>query len=375
MTRPAKRSSSLELILLGAGEARLRGVRVELPTRKALALLAYLALEGATGRSRLAGLLWSDNDEESARRNLRRELHRLRQSGLRDHLEVSGDTVGLNEVVTTDVTGLHALGASADETDLQSALEVHTTLLEGYELDGAALFAEWLERERSRVAAARHRLALILAERFETRGEWRGALALHLRLLHEDGLQERQHREVMRLHDLLGEREAALEQFQRCRDALRVELGLEPLPETVRLAQRIRGAQTLERIETLVGTNVNLQEVNLQAPLVGREAALVALEGRAGATLLVGEPGVGKTRLAQDFASSRTGLTMRFTEASRQTPLAGVAEVLRTHLNHPGLLALEPVWRCELARLVPEFEPEMTARPSSSRVACVFSRG
>jgi hypothetical protein len=63
MTRPAKLTSSLELILLGTGEVRFKGERVELPTRKALALLMYLALEGATSRSKLAGLLWSDNDD------------------------------------------------------------------------------------------------------------------------------------------------------------------------------------------------------------------------------------------------------------------------------------------------------------------------
>jgi DNA-binding SARP family transcriptional activator/tetratricopeptide (TPR) repeat protein len=323
--------------------------------------LAYLALEGATNRSRLAALLWSDNDEESARRNLRRELHRLRETGLRDHLETDGDTLGLTAVVITDVTGLHSLEANASEIELQTVLELQTTLLEGYELDGATLFAEWLERERSRVTASRHRLALLLAERLETRGEWRGALALHLRLLREDSLQERQHREVMRLHYLLGEREAALEQFQRCRDTLHVELGLEPLPETVQLAERIRGAQTLQRVETMMNANVNLR-----APLIGRDAALATLEGHRGATLLVGEPGVGKTRLAQEFASSRAGLTLRFTEASRQTPLTGVAEELRAHLNHPALTALEPVWRSELARLVPEFAPEDTPPRASS---------
>jgi DNA-binding SARP family transcriptional activator/tetratricopeptide (TPR) repeat protein len=371
MTRPVKLTSSLELNLLGAGEARLGGERLELPTRKGLALLAYLALEGATSRSRLSGLLWSDNDEESARRNLRRELHRLRQSGLRDHFESEGDTIALNGAVTTDVASLHTLETDASESELEAALQGQAQLLEGHALDGAPLFADWRERERLRVAAARRRIALVLAERLETRGEWRGALALHLRLLHEDSLQERQHREVMRLHYLLGEREAALEQFRRCRDALHLELGLEPLPETVLLAERIRQAQTLERVET----QVRDAGVDLRAPLVGRDAALAALERQVGATLLVGEPGVGKTRLAQEFASSHSGLTLRFTEASRQTPLAGVAEVLRANLKHPALTRLDPVWRSELARLVPEFEPEAPPRTSSAEGRVRFLEG
>lgn len=56
------------------------------PTKKALGLIAYLALEGPASRARLADLLWSENDEESARRNLRVELHRLRKTVLRDYL-------------------------------------------------------------------------------------------------------------------------------------------------------------------------------------------------------------------------------------------------------------------------------------------------
>jgi DNA-binding SARP family transcriptional activator len=370
MTRPAHHAgvfAPLELKLLGAGEARLSGERLELPTRKGLALLAYLALEGAATRSRLAGLFWSDNDEESSRRNLRRELHRLRGTGLRDHLEADGDTVGLRAGATTDVGRLHALEASASETELHEVLGVQAELLEGCELDGATGFADWLERERGRVAGSRRRLALALAERLETRGEWRAALALHLRLLNEDSLQERQHREVMRLHYLLGEREAALEQFRRCRESLHVELGLEPLPETLLLAERIRQALALERVEAVAGAS----GVNLNAPLVGREAERAILENRAGATLLIGEPGVGKTRLAHEFASSHAGwLTLRFGEASRQTPLTSIAEALRANLSHPALGGLEPVWRYEIARLVPEFEPDVAVQtaPAEGRV-------
>ncbi len=368
MTQPAQQLSqtaSLELRLLGAGEVRLLGEPVGLATKKALALLAYLALEGTVTRSRLATLLWSENDDDSARRNLRRELHRLRGTGLRNYLEVNDDTVGLNNL-TIDVQVLHALETSASESELQAALEGQALLLEGCELEGASGFTEWLERERQHVIGSRRRLALALAERLETRGEWRRALELHLRLLDDDTLQERQHREVMRLHYLLGEREAALEQFHRCRDVLHLELGLEPLPETRLLAERIRQALAIERVEAVTGG----AGINLRAPLVGRDAQYANLENHVGMTLLIGEPGIGKSRLAQEFASSRTELTVRFGEASRQTPLSGVAETLRANLEHPALNALEPVWRIELARLVPEFEPTLSPRaaPSDGRV-------
>ncbi|WP_309571489.1 hypothetical protein [Deinococcus sp.] len=64
------------------------------PDRRTSALLAYLSIEGPTPRSRLAGLLWPEVPEGTARANLRQTLRRLRQSGA---AVGSGDRVRLNE--------------------------------------------------------------------------------------------------------------------------------------------------------------------------------------------------------------------------------------------------------------------------------------
>lgn len=68
----------LELRLLGVCGLWIRGLQARLGTRKALALLAYLALQpqGAT-RSELCTLLWPNSDEAQARRSLRVELTRI----------------------------------------------------------------------------------------------------------------------------------------------------------------------------------------------------------------------------------------------------------------------------------------------------------
>ena len=333
------------------------GTELHFPIKKTLALLAYLALEGSAPRSTLAGLFWSDNTDEDARRNLRRELHRLREAGLRDRISTNGERIGLLEPVVSDVARLEA---ALEMGELEGALGLYQgELLEGVMLDGASGFDEWLELRRERLSEARRRGMLELAERLETRGEWRRALDLHLELLAEDRLQERNHREVMRLHYLLGEREAALEQFERCRSALGVELGLEPLPETIQLAERIRAARGLERTVALKPVSIG----TLSAPLIGRETELA----RIGASetplcLIVGEPGVGKSRLSAEFARGfRTTLTVRFSEAAIQTPLSAVAEAIRSSLSDPVIQArldtLAPVWKHELARLIPEVDP------------------
>jgi DNA-binding SARP family transcriptional activator len=342
----------LELRLLGVGSVRLDGRELKFATRKLLALLTYLVLEGETPRSKLADLFWSDNFEDDARRNLRRELHRLRELGLRDWLHSSDTTVGLLEPFWLDVHDFEALVTAGK---LEAALELCSgELLEGLKLEGALGFEKWLETRREALTRTRHRAILELAERLETKGDWRKALEFHQLLLNEDPIQERQHREVMRLQYLLGEREVALLQFERCKQTLRTELGLEPLPETVALAERIRVAQHLESDVAVEVLKTNA----LRVPLVGRESTLAKLaHNQAPMLVILGEPGVGKTRLLEEFAPN--SLRLRFREISSQIPLYAVAQALREALNDPEmqllLLELEPAWQNEIARLVPEF--------------------
>ena len=77
----------LELRLLGQFEVRLDETPMAIPSRPAQSLLAFLALTAGTAhrRERLAGLLWPDAQEDSARASLRQGLWRLRKA-LEAHL-------------------------------------------------------------------------------------------------------------------------------------------------------------------------------------------------------------------------------------------------------------------------------------------------
>jgi DNA-binding SARP family transcriptional activator/predicted ATPase len=363
----------LRLNALGYGVVEHNETVLHFPVKKTLALVAYLMLEGKITRSKLADLFWSDNTDEDARRNLRRELHRLREAGLRDRLETIGEQIFLTEPLDSDVKQFEF---ALEHHEIEKALALwHGKLLEGLELPGATGFHDWVEARREKLSQLRRRAMLELAERLETRGDWRKALEFHLELLQEDQLQERTHREVMRLHDLLGEREAALEQFERCRLRLEDELGLEPLPETLLLAERIRTARAPETLEVVVqpfSTRI------FQAPLVARAAELKQLRtSQAALFLIVGEPGVGKSRLAEEFASSfNSSLTVRFSQISQQSPFSAVAEAIRLALNEAikfeRLDKLEMVWKRELTRLVPEIDlslepPEPVSAEGRSR--------
>jgi DNA-binding SARP family transcriptional activator len=335
--------------------------------RKTLALLAFLALEGEVGRERLFSVFWEDYDEETARRNLRRELHRLREAGLRDHLEARADRLQLRDLLPTDV---HRFEAAVRDGDVERALELHRgELLTDVRVESTPRFEAWLEGWRGRLAAQLRRVQLELAEHLETRGDWQRALSLHQAILQSDPLQEEQHREVMRLQLRLGQREAALRQFEQCKTMLADELGLEPLPATVQLAQQIRRSQPLETLEGNPGVQV-LTASAWTPPFVGRQGALAELAASdAPLTLVTGEAGVGKTRLLE--VAAPRALRVRFRQISSQTPLYAVADSLREALNHPDTRSrfesLETIWQLETARLLPELHGTAAERPPQER--------
>ena len=352
--------ADMTLRLLGSPRITLAGRDLHPPTRKTLAILTYLALEGPTLRERLAEVLWS-----GSRLSVRQELYRLSHSAAAPALLIRPDRVALAPGLWVDAAEfLRACEAGED----QRALELYRGgLLEEVQPESEA-FGSWLEIWRGRLEdgwrAALTRRALAQ----EVAGDPRAALALQLQVVSRDPLQESHQREVMRLHLTLGERERALERFERFRALLHSELGLEPLPETVQVAERAR--QTVRPTVGVSSLPAPMDDLTpepwaelpvLAPPLIGRRQAWQALERAGpGLTVLLGAPGTGKTRLASDFAAT-TGpvLLVSCQEVAQDTPLYPVAEALRSALGSPAararLEALEEVWQGEVARLVPEF--------------------
>lgn len=360
--------ADIEIKLLGDPSIK-RGDADLTPTvRKSMALVAYLALEGPTHRDRLADLLWSDMEQKDARRNLRQELWRLQRSLLNGLLESKSDQVFLRSGCSTDVQHFQSKLAQGDTG---AALEGYGgPLLAHSELSGAAQFEDWLEARRDALSALHKDALQQHAETLKTAGDLRGALSLVLRLLHEDEFQEVYQREAMRLHLNLGERGAALLRFERYARLLEEELGLQPLPETEALARSLHDPSAEGLLPEAASQGQGLRgPQGMVLPLVGREAQWDTLAGSTAAlTVLTGEPGVGKTRLTETFAATfGVQLHLRFFEVSLETPLYPAAEALRTALADPRgrerLSHLDPVWRMEAARLVPELEPAGVATP------------
>ncbi|MCP3104006.1 AAA family ATPase [Myxococcus sp. K15C18031901] len=336
------------------GEARLRSDSAYLTLeRRTAAVLAWLALEGPHPKYRLAGLLWAESSEVTARNNMRQLLRRLRLA-TGTELVHGTDVLSLAENVTTDAAELQAHVLAGRHSQ---ALEQEGTLLAALDFDDCPEFQSWLENARERLDKLRRRAATAESETRERAGDLSGALMLTERLLAMDPYSEEAWRRLMRLHYVAGDRMAALNAFDRCRRLLREELDTQPLPQTVALAREIERGPSLPVTPRAEAAKLPLSV--LRPPLlVGRERewARMELAWEAGMTIfLSGEPGVGKSRLAHDFAASR-GRYMVLESRPGELHIAYSSHVrlLRQILARRPDPTLEPWVRRELARMLPD---------------------
>ena len=86
----------LALHLLGSPRIECDGTPIEIDTRKAVALIAYLVVTGQRhGRDILATLLWPEYDQPHARGALRRTLSTLNKALAGESLDIGRETVGM----------------------------------------------------------------------------------------------------------------------------------------------------------------------------------------------------------------------------------------------------------------------------------------
>jgi DNA-binding SARP family transcriptional activator len=350
-------SVRLALHLIGAPRVTLDGLPIALGSRKALAILALLALDGTTARSRVAAMLWPDQDEAGARRNLRREVFRLRNAGVPID---DGEAQSLALAAPPDCDALVPAAGGG-------------ILLDGFDQLAGEDYADWLATWRGRLAQrGRHDVAQAAAAH-ERRGEWQAALALHLSDLDADPTNESAAQHALRMHAQLHQRDAALALFARLESQLNRQLGLSPLPATRELLQQfvsVRGAGAAP-VGAAAAANAapDRSPLPVRAPFAGRSAEQqqVRAAWEAGRTVFVaGPPGVGKSRLAAECAASAgAALFVSCRPDDAQLAYSSAVRALRALLEAASDLELPPWVTRELTRLLPELGPPVEGGDAS----------
>jgi DNA-binding SARP family transcriptional activator/predicted ATPase len=299
---------------------------------KVRALLAYLCTESERSHSRafLAGLLWPDQPQSAAQDSLRQALSRLR-SAIDDratnlpYLLVERDMIQLNpnsEVVADlsifqeilESTSTHSHRSLLTCAYCASQLEKAAILLRGRFLEDLALpdsdlFETWATARRERVAVQTMDVLGTLAAFYERAGDKGKMLAYASRQIEIDLYHESAHRMVMRALVDSGQRSQAVLHFNRLKQLLVDELGIEPAPETLVLFENIRTGHDLpgpaatkvyglsSPLTPLVGRTVELHELMIW--LADPARRLISI---------VGPGGAGKSRLAIESVHSAASM-------------------------------------------------------------------
>jgi DNA-binding SARP family transcriptional activator len=349
----------LEIRLLGGFESRFGGeIITSFESQKARALLTYVALhrDQALDRDFLAGLLWAERSEESARKNLRQALYSIRSS-----ISSSSDSsqillreqrsIRLNPEIDCwlDVEAFreaHRAGIGSGGPDphhLTKAARLYKgDFLAGFFVRDSSSFEDWLIATQEELREEAVETFRTLVSVYLARGEYRYGIRYAKRLLAIDPLSENTHRQLMRLYVMGGRRARALAQYEHLLNLLHDELGVSPMEETTELYRSVllSGREEDEAKEVA-------EPPAPMIPLVGRSDEFEILQrewddvviGRGRVTWITGEAGLGKSRLVKSFVdratSKREAVVLRGScyGASATACFRPIADLLGSALN------------------------------------------
>lgn len=382
----------LRLAWLGTPEISYADQPLTFRTRKALALLIYLTTEAGThSREKLTTLFWPESDAARGRGMLRTTLAYLREvrAGFEtDYLTVEPHSLSFNfqsdfeldlRTLQTALNLIQPQPGPAERERAISHLQRAANLYRGDFLAGFSLadtpdFDDWASLQRE---VWHGRLNLI----FDALSQWQfeagdlpAGLETATRWRVHDPYGEAAPQRLMQLHFAGGNRAAALQVYEAYRLMLADEFGGNPAPEIESLAARIRASRPVQQPRARAPQTPTPADLSF----VGRAEEFKRLmtayhttsQGQAQVVILLGEAGIGKTRLAGEFLQWATAqgaevLPGRAFETGGELPYQPLAQLLRHRLDQETTPAdlLSITWLAELSRLLPELRDRYPELP------------
>ncbi|HEY1882670.1 MAG TPA: AAA family ATPase [Candidatus Cybelea sp.] len=357
---------TLEVRLLGQVAITVDGEPFRLATpRKTLQLLAYLVMHrtAAVSRDYAAFLIWPDEEEGVARSRLRSTISDL----LRVLPQPGSDFVGTNaeEVWWNAEVDLwldvDAFTAAANDP---RRLEEAVALYRGDLLP--ELYDEWLYGFRERFRNVYLTTLTQLVSALRKSGDLARAIEVARKILEADPWREDIVRRIIALRYESGDAAGAISEYRAFGSRLREEMGVDPMPETVALAERVVQGDIAGEDGGEAHAAARAPDRHRLLPFVGREREIERLNEawsrakmqRGGIVFIGGEPGIGKSRLVREFMATveesggralygATGFPEAF-------PYQCLVDALREQLPLVAATDIGPTWFSALASVLPE---------------------
>jgi len=294
----------MEFRILGPLEVLSDGRALDLGGQKQRVLLAVLLLEAnrVVSSDRLIEALWPEEPPNTAQKALQVYVSQLRKLLGRERVETKAPGYLLR--VADGELDLQRVEQLREESRLSEALSLWR---------GAPLSDLAYERAvQGEIGRLEELLTVCLEDRIDAdldRGRHSEVIGELERLVGDHPLRERLREQLMLALYRSGRQAEALDAYQETRRVLVEELGIEPGPRLRQLEQAIlRQDPSLEVVRAGSAETYDASDPS-RGIFIGRESELgqlrsgldAAIAGHGGLFLLVGEPGIGKSRLADEL--------------------------------------------------------------------------
>lgn len=353
----------LELRLLGRLLILVGGTPRRVTIDKQAALLVYLGIHQGqvVRREVLADLLWEGADPDRARHSLSQALYQLRRkvpelviNATREEVWIEAGSIRLD---------VDEFREAIEEERFEEAAGLYGgSFLAGFWVAGVKAFEEWQARQEAELGRlARFALQKLLREA-EVGGDWLRVIRLSTRILELDPYNEGVHRSRIEAIAASEGRQQALAELQRAAEL--IEMDLERGLESATLELK----RILEQDPSSPGGPREDEERGHATPFIGRAEEFGWLRdewesvksGDGRCVVVIGEPGIGKSRLCEQFLrlcaiQGARIIRGRSHATDMHLPYSAIVGMILESIREEELARLSPEWLAVLVELLPEF--------------------
>jgi len=286
----------IKVKLLGTPSVFINNKKVLFPFMKAEALFYYLSVKKQATRDELVALFWGDSPEKTAKKNLRNAMYKIRKAfNLDIIISPQKSMVMLNPEFEIDVDIDFFLKDEGKKIDIYQG-----EFLEGFLVKRADPFEEWMYIQRNYykkiyINELYKKLQLAIKVEDFAEGEFLSSL-----LINQDELDERPYRILMDIYKKQSNYNKAIELYNKLKETLINELGIEPDNKTKEVIKNIIILKETKELNS--GDNADFfygRQKELNSIILNYNNFV--LGKKYNSIIISGEAGIGKTKLKEKF--------------------------------------------------------------------------